>query len=114
MFERAAIVTSHDDDAVSACRALDPRDVSFRVAARDADRVPRAMRIFIEKNRLFCARAVTVPVDCEVFARSRFESRACERAACDAEKSHQKNFQNFFDARAFVTQKRASKRLASR
>jgi hypothetical protein len=55
VFERAAIVTSHDAGAVSASGARCSRDASLYEAPRSTRRVNRALRIFIEKNRLFCA-----------------------------------------------------------
>jgi len=55
VFERAAIVTSHDAGVVSASGARRRRDASLHRAMRFTERTPRASRIFIEKNSLFCA-----------------------------------------------------------
>ncbi len=55
VFERLTIVTSHDSDAVSASDARYVCDASLRDAQRSTQRVLREARIFIEKNRLFCA-----------------------------------------------------------
>jgi len=55
VFERAAIVTSHDAGVVSASDARHRRDASLHRAMRFTERAPRAPRIFIGKNRLFRA-----------------------------------------------------------
>jgi hypothetical protein len=47
VFERIAIVTSHDAGVVSASRASNARDASARVTARALNRALRAARIFI-------------------------------------------------------------------
>jgi hypothetical protein len=54
VFGRAAIVTSHDAGAVSACAKRHLCDASPDKAPRFAVSALRAARIFIEKNRLFC------------------------------------------------------------
>src|SRR5580704_14988835 len=55
VFERAAIVTSHDAGVASASDARHRRDASLHGATRSLGSAPRLSRIFIEKNRLFCA-----------------------------------------------------------
>jgi len=54
VFERAAIVTSHDAGVASASDARHRRDASLHGATRSLGSAPRLSRIFIEKNRLFC------------------------------------------------------------
>jgi hypothetical protein len=55
VFERAAIVTSRDGDVVSASAARPSRDASLHALSRSIVRAAREVRIFIEKNRVFCA-----------------------------------------------------------
>jgi hypothetical protein len=55
VFERAAIVTSHDAGVLSASDARRGRDASPRRALCSMRRARRAPRIFIEKNSVFCA-----------------------------------------------------------
>ena len=78
VFERIAIVTSHDAGVVSASRARLARDASSRVAARALDGTRRAMRIFIEKNRLFCASRRCARGFARFFARRRAIDRVRE------------------------------------
>jgi hypothetical protein len=53
VFDRAAIVTSHGGDAVSASAARSSRDASLHALARSIARGAREVCIFIEKNRVF-------------------------------------------------------------
>jgi hypothetical protein len=96
VFERVAIVTSHDADAVSASGVRCSRDASLHEAPHSTGRVKRALRIFIEKNRLFCAaRAWRRPIARLLHVRRASGAKLKARRAMP-EKARRKNFRNFF------------------
>jgi hypothetical protein len=92
VFDRAAIVTSHDAHAVSASITLPTCDASLRRPKVAAPRASSSARIFTEKNRLFCSADCWRSLFALFFARLTrgvWIDHACSR---DIEKTRRKNF----------------------
>ena len=97
VFERAAIVTSHDADAVSASITRPACDASLLRAERAGEGPPSASRIFIEKNRLFCFARCWRPSIALFFARLTRTERVDPRTPREVENRIEKIFKIFFD-----------------
>jgi len=98
VFGRAAIVTSHDAGVVFASDSRHRRDASLHRAMRSTERTPRASRIFIDKNSLFCDARCWRPLFV-MFLHACRASGTKPQTSRAAPKNHiEKIFKNFSDA----------------
>ena len=107
VFDRTAIVTSHDAGVVSASITRLTCDASLRRPRLGAALTSRVARIFIEKNRLFCIARRWRPSIARFFARLTQRGMVDQRRPRTFEKRIEKIFENFSDA---IVRRRVSSR----